>query len=86
MFIVQLFSGSASQILRTSIAGEYARGNEQAQFMNRIATFQDMGSAMGPFLGYALYAGTGNFQLIALIMIPCLLLSIFGLRKIGKAT
>ena len=86
MFIVQLFSGSASQILRTSIAGEYARGNEQALFMNRIATFQDMGSAMGPFLGYALYAGTGNFQLIALIMIPCLLLSIFGLRKIGKAT
>ena len=86
MFIVQLFSGSASQILRTSIAGEYARGNEQALFMNRIATFQDMGSAMGPFLGYALYAGTGNFQLIALIMIPCLLLSILGLRKIGKAT
>jgi hypothetical protein len=54
--------------------------------MNRIATFQDMGSACGPFLGYALYAGTGNFQLIALIMIPCLLLSVFGLRKIGKAT
>ena len=86
MFIVQLFSGSASQILRTSISGEYARGSEQAVFMNRIATFQDMGSATGPFLGYALYAGTGNFQLIALIMIPCLLISIFALRKIGKAT
>ena len=86
MFVVQLFSGSASQILRTSIAGEYARGSEQAVFMNRIATFQDMGSAVGPFLGYALYAGTGNFQLIALIMIPCLLLSVFALRKIGKAT
>lgn len=86
MFVVQLFSGSASQILRTSIAGEYAKPSEQAVFMNRIATFQDMGSACGPFLGYALYAGTGNFQLIALIMIPCLLLSVFGLRKIGKAT
>ncbi|MBQ6904640.1 MAG: MFS transporter [Spirochaetia bacterium] len=86
MFVVQLFSGSASQILRTSIAGEYARGNEQAVFMNRIATFQDMGSAMGPFLGYALYAGTGNFVFIAVIMIPCLLLSMFALRKIGKAT
>ncbi|MBO7516263.1 MAG: hypothetical protein J6T61_00785, partial [Spirochaetia bacterium] len=65
---------------------DYARGNEQAVFMNRIATFQDMGSATGPFLGYALYAGTGNFQLIALIMIPCLLMSVFALRKIGKAT
>lgn len=86
MFIVQLFSGSASQILRTSIAGEYANPAEQAVFMNRIATFQDMGSATGPFLGYALYAGTGNFQLIAMIMIPCLLLSVFALRKIGKAT
>ena len=86
MFVVQLFSGSASQILRTSIAGEYAKPAEQAVFMNRIATFQDMGSATGPFLGYALYAGTGNFQLIALIMIPCLLFSVFALRKIGKAT
>ena len=86
MFVVQLFSGSASQILRTSIAGEYANPSEQAVFMNRIATFQDMGSATGPFLGYALYAGTGNFQLIALIMIPCLVLSVLGLRKIGKAT
>ena len=86
MFVVQLFSGSASQILRTSIAGEYANPSEQAVFMNRIATFQDMGSATGPFLGYALYAGTGNFQLIALIMIPCLLFSVFALRKIGKAT
>ena len=86
MFVVQLFSGSASQILRTSIAGEYAKPSEQAVFMNRIATFQDMGSATGPFLGYALYAGTGNFQLIALIMIPCLLFSLFALRKIGKAT
>ena len=86
MFVVQLFSGSASQILRTSIAGEYANPAEQAVFMNRIATFQDMGSATGPFLGYALYAGTGNFQLIALIMIPCLLFSVFALRKIGKAT
>ncbi len=86
MFVVQLFSGSASQILRTSISGEYARGNEQAVFMNRIATFQDMGSATGPFLGYALYAGTGNFQLIALIMVPCLIMSVFALRKIGKAT
>ena len=86
MFIVQLFSGSASQILRTAISGEYANPSEQAVFMNRIATFQDMGSATGPFLGYALYAGTGNFQLIAIIMIPCLLFSVFALRKIGKAT
>ena len=86
MFVVQLFSGSAAQILRTSIAGEYAHPAEQAVFMNRIATFQDMGSAIGPFLGYALYAGTGNFQLIALIMVPCLLFSLFALRKIGKAT
>ncbi len=86
MFIIQLFTGSASQIFRSSIAGEYARPSEQAVFMNRIATFQDMGSATGPFLGYALYAGTGNFRLIALIMIPCLLMSVFALRKIGKAT
>ena len=82
MFIVQLFSGSASQILRSSTAGEYAQPGEQAVFMNRISTFQDMGSALGPFLGYALYAGTGNFSLIALIMVPCILISIFALRKI----
>jgi len=82
MFVVQMFTGTASQILRSALPGEYADPSERAVFMNRISTFQDVGSAIGPFMGYALYAGTGNFVIIACIMIPCLLVSVLLLRKL----
>ena len=85
IFILQLFVGSAAGIIRMSFAGSYAKPEEQAVFLNRISTCLDMGSATGPFLGYTIYAATGNFTGIALVIIPFILLAIFTLKKIKGA-
>lgn len=85
IFILQLFVGSAAGIIRMSFAGSYAKPEEQAVFLNRISTCLDMGSATGPFVGYTIYAATGNFTGIALAIIPFILLAIFTLKKIKGA-
>ena len=82
IFIFQLFVGTSMGIIRMSFAGEYARPGEQAVFLNRISTCLDMGSAAGPFIGYTIYAATGNFMGIACAVIPMILLAMFTLKRI----
>lgn len=77
IFILQIFINVSSEVLRSSFAAENACPGEQTVFLNRYSTFQDLGSALGPFLGFAIYSLTGNFVGLAVIMIPLLLISVY---------
>lgn len=81
VFVIELIAGTSSQILRTAYAGEKASAEDQTVFMNRFNTFNDLGSSLGPFLGYALYAGTGSFAGLA-VVIPLMLIAIVIFRKL----
>ena len=84
LLVLDLVTESATQVLRTAYAGKSSLPGEQALFMNRFSTFQDAGSAAGPFLGYAIYAVTNDFTGIALVMVPLIMVSIFILFCMEK--
>ncbi len=72
----------ASGIILYSYAGDRAPEKSQAVFMSRFTTFNDLGIAAGPLLGFAIYSGAGLFW-VGAAAVPLLITVAFLVRKIG---
>ena len=54
-----LFVGSGAYVTVIALAGDAAPEHRRALFMSRFASSTDLGSALGPIVGYAVYAELG---------------------------
>ncbi len=68
---IQLLASSASRVGIYVLAGDKAPQEGQALFMNRFSTFNDLGTALGPFVTFSIYAyfGFGWVAVLAIILL-----------------
>ncbi len=71
----------ANGIIIYSYAGDRAPKKSQAIFMSRFTTFNDLGTAAGPLIGFAVYSGAGLFW-VGAAAIPLLLIVVFSIRGV----
>ena len=76
-FIVSIAFG----VIFYSLAGDRAPAHNQALFMSRFTTFNDLGIAAGPLLGYALYSGPG-LMVTGFAALPLLLTAYLIIRRL----
>ena len=63
------------------VCGGQGPEKSQAVFMSRFTTFNDLGIAAGPLLGFAIYSGAGLFW-VGAAAVPLLAVVIFIIRKV----
>jgi MFS family permease len=76
-FLIQFLSGTSARLLIYTIAGDLAPGEGGALHMNRFATFVDLGTALGPVVGFTLFAAHGFISVAAVVWL--LLAAVFTL-------
>jgi len=59
--LLQFAVGNAIHLLLYTLAGDAATLQDGAVHVSRFSTFLDLGTAAGPIIGFALYAGFGFF-------------------------
>jgi MFS family permease len=64
--LLQFAAGNGVHLLLYTLAGDLAPRREGAIHVNRFSTFIDLGTAVGPIVGFALYAGFGFFWVATL--------------------
>lgn len=76
LLIIQLASGIAARLLIYVIAGDLAPSDTPSIHIGRFSSFIDLGTALGPLLGFALYAAYGLQAIVpgAWIIIAAVLL------------
>jgi MFS family permease len=57
--LLQLASGIAVYLLISTLAGDLAPHSGRALHMSRFSTFADLGTSLGPIIGFAIYARYG---------------------------
>lgn len=57
--LLQFVAGISARLLIYTIAGDLAPDSGKALHMSRFATFTDLGTALGPMVGFALFAAHG---------------------------
>ena len=64
--LLQFTAGNAVHLLLYTLAGDAATHQDGAIHVSRFSTFLDLGTAAGPIIGFALYAGFGFLWVAAL--------------------
>jgi len=59
--LLQFAAGNGVHLLLYTLAGDLAPHRDGAIHVSRFSTFLDLGTAVGPIVGFALYAGFGFF-------------------------
>jgi AAHS family 4-hydroxybenzoate transporter-like MFS transporter len=59
--LLQFAAGMGVHLLLYTLAGDLAPHRDGALHVSRFSTFLDLGTAAGPIVGFALYAGFGFF-------------------------
>jgi MFS family permease len=59
--LLQFAVGNGIHLLLYTLAGDASTHQDGAIHLNRFSTFLDLGTAAGPIIGFALYAGFGFF-------------------------
>jgi MFS family permease len=57
--VLQFASGIAVYLLIYTLAGDLAPHHGRALHMSRFSTFLDLGTSLGPIIGFAIYASYG---------------------------
>jgi MFS family permease len=84
LIAVFLFTSSAGFVTALALAGDRAPLTGRALFMSRYTSATDLGSALGPMIGYGLYASVGlgwaaGFSVA--LLVPLLLVLAVGGRR-----
>ncbi len=69
ILVLQFFTAVSARLVIYTIAGDRAPKEKQALFMNRFATFVDLGTALGPIVAFTVYAGFGFGWVAALALL-----------------
>ena len=81
VLIAQFMIAIAARLIIYSMAGDRAVSEARAIYMSRFATFTDFGTAVGPILGFSLYASIG-FAGVVVTAAAVLMLVVVFLRRI----
>jgi MFS family permease len=65
-FLLQFVAGVSARLLIYTVAGDLAPDRGRALHMSRFSTFVDLGTALGPVAGFALFAAHGFFSVALL--------------------
>jgi MFS family permease len=78
--LLQFVCGVSARLLIYTIAGDLAPGRDRALHMSRFSTSVDLGTAMGPIVAFALYAGRGFLPvaLVAWLLLAAVLALLLG--------
>ena len=84
VIIVHFMIAESARLILYSMAGDQAISEARAIYMNRFATFTDLGLAVGPILSFGLYSGIG-FAAVAAVAVAILLLVLVFLRALHRS-
>jgi predicted MFS family arabinose efflux permease len=82
LLVIQFMTSIASRLIVYSMAGDRAVSEARAIYMSRFATFTDLGTAVGPMLGFSLYAGIGFPGVVVPAVMLLVLVAVF-LRRLS---
>ena len=80
VLVTQFMIAIAARLIVYSMAGDSAVSEARAIYMSRFSTFTDLGTAVGPILGFGLYASIG-FAGVAATAIAILVLVVVFLKQ-----